>query len=96
MGVLVFMEEVFGIWKSWNPSAVFEFRVPADVIDVGMRAHNEVDAFWRHPHCNHFIKEGAVFHVPCISIWSMFMVTNAGIDNDRVLWCFDDVAVEAH
>ena len=66
--------------ERWDPAAVFKPGVPADMIHMQVRAHNEINRFRRHPHPGQFIEKGSVFHVPCRGIGTVLVVTDAGFD----------------
>src|SRR5262245_56429256 len=43
MRQLAVSEHVARVWKGRHPTAVLELRVPADMVDMQVRAHNEID-----------------------------------------------------
>ena len=49
MFVFLFAEQITRIGKGWYPLAIDQMGIPADMIDVQMRAQDEVDVLALHP-----------------------------------------------
>src|SRR5580698_4450950 len=93
---LAVSHDVFGLGKSGDPAAIFEASVPADVIAVQMGAHHVVDVVHRETGGSKtFLEAVAVHQVPDRTHRPVFVITDAGIDQDVVARCLDHKALDA-
>jgi hypothetical protein len=80
--------DVAVIRKGRHRAAVVEPRVPTDVVPVEMGAQHIIDSL------GEVGKIMAAQPMELRPLWSLFVVAEAGIDQDRVLRSLDDEAVE--
>jgi hypothetical protein len=87
-----FGKDVAGIGESWHPAAVFQPGVPADVIDVKMRAQNEMDVVDGQPGGGQASHERVVLLLmPQRARRTVLVVADAAIDQDVVLAGLHDI-----
>ena len=96
MGVFGFMKQVLGVGKRGDPPAILQLCVPAHVVHMQMRAHDEVDRFWRDAHASHIFEEGSILHMPWHGVRAMLVIADASVNKDGMSSRLDDVAVQAH
>src|SRR3990167_32452 len=82
--VLALGEEIARVGEGRHPAAVDELGVPADMIDMQMRAHHEVDRFGRAAAGAPPVHERRVELVPG-RVVALLVVAEASVDQDRVL-----------
>src|SRR5580704_9613396 len=79
-------EDVARLGKGWNPAAAFEPRIPADVIDMQMRAHHEIDVLDRKARGLQRAHIGVVgLPIPFRTLRPRLVVADATVDQDRVV-----------
>ena len=76
---------VLGVGKGRHPLAVLQPRVPADMVDVQMGAHHEVDLLGLDARLAQTLEILGVQHVEARHARPRLVVAAAGIDQDRVL-----------
>ena len=86
-------EQVLRVGEGRHPAAVLELGVPADVIDMQMRAHHEVDRFGLAAAGVQALEERRVELVPA-RIVPVLVIAEAGVDQDRVPAGLDDPGMD--
>jgi hypothetical protein len=81
--VLTLAEQVLGVGKRRHPAAVLELGVPADMVDMQVRAHHEIDGLGRAAAGAQPVEERRVELVPA-GIVPLLVVAEAGVDQDGV------------
>src|SRR4249920_3368289 len=80
-------EYVARLREGRHPPAVLEPRVPADMVDMQMRAHDEIDFADADTGARQApLKAIGIHHVPERAGGSWLVIANTGIDQDVVLW----------
>ena len=82
--------------KSRQPFPVDQHRVPADMIDMEVRAQHRVDRLARIAGGGEVGEERALQIVPRRDATALLVVAEAGIDDDSALRRFDDQRMDAH
>jgi hypothetical protein len=96
VGQLAVGHDVAGLGKGRHPTAVFQARVPADVIGVQMRAHDVIDVVYAEADgAKPLLETIAVEHVPERPRRPLFVIADAGVDQDIVVRRLDDEALNA-
>ena len=94
--VLALGEHIAGVGEGRHPSSVFQPRIPADVVDMQVRAHHEVDVCDREARSRERAHIAVVrVHVPLRTIRPRLVVTDATIDQHSMMWRLHDVGLEA-
>ena len=89
-------EQVLGLREGRHPAAVVEPGVPADMIDVQVRAHDVVDVVHAEPGGGEVLLVAvARHHVPDRPGRTRLVVADAGVDQDVVMRRAHDVALDA-
>src|SRR5262245_57965338 len=57
-------EDVSRVRKCGNPTTIPKLRIPAHVIVMQVRAHDEIDLVWPRSRCGEPLKKRRVEHVP--------------------------------
>ena len=96
MGVFGFVKQVLGVGKRGDPPPILQLCVPAHMVHMQMRAHDEVDRFRRDAHASHIFEEGTILHMPWHGVRAMLVIADASVDQDSMPSRLDDVAVQAH
>ena len=76
-------EEVARARERRHPSAVLEPRVPPDVVDMEMRADDEVDRFGREARRRQIVEERRAHHVKGRAASAILVVAHARVDEGR-------------
>src|SRR5713226_9477795 len=84
MVVFALGHDVFGVGEGGDPAAVDQPRVPADMVPVQMRAHDEVDLFRLYPEPAEVVDERALHAVELRPRRAFLVVADARIDEDRM------------
>ncbi len=93
---LVSPEHVACVRERRHPAAVVQPRVPADMIDMQMRAHDIVDVAKRKSRCGKRARVNVVgLHVPFRTQRPRLVVADAAVDQDGVVRRLHDVGLEA-
>ena len=96
VGKLAFGEDVARLGEGRHPAAVLEPRVPADVVGVQMRAHDEVDVGDAKPRRGQVLLEAVgLHHVPERPRGPRLVIAHAGVDEDVVMRGAHQVALDA-
>ena len=95
MVVVGLAEDVLRIRECRHPAAVVQFRIPADVIDVQMRAHHHVDVFGLCAGRREPFDVGRVEIVPERPMLARFVIADAGVDQDFPAADLDQPRVDA-
>ncbi len=89
-------EDVARLGKGRNPAAAFEPRIPADVIDMQMRAHHEIDVLDRKARGLQRAHIGVVgLLIPFRTLRPRLVVADATVDQDRVVRGTNDIGLKA-
>ena len=80
--VIGLAEDVFRIGKCRHPAAIVEPRIPADMIDMQVRAQHHVDLFRLHAGRGEPLQIGRVEIVPERAVLAGFVIADAGVDQD--------------
>ena len=89
-------EDVARLGERRHPAAVLESRVPADVVGVQMRAHDEIDVAEAQAGGRQVLLEAiGLHHVPEGTRRPRLVVADAGIDQDVVVRRLHQVALDA-
>ena len=89
---LLTREQIASTGKRRQPAAVDPASIPADVVDMQMRAQHCIDGFWRKAGASQVLQERAVQMIPCRDL-TLFVIAHAGIDDDTLIHRFDDEAM---
>ena len=96
VGKLAIGEDVACLGEGRHPAAVVEPRVPADVVGVQMRAHDEIDVADAQARGRQVLLEAIGFHhVPERPRRPRLVVADAGVDQDVVVRRLHQVALDA-
>ena len=82
MVVVGLAEHIARVRKRRHPAAVVEPRVPADMVDMQMRAHHHVDLLRPHAGRGEALEIGRVELVPDRPLRARLVVADAGVDQD--------------
>ena len=96
IGIFLFGKQIARIRKSRHPNAIFKPRIPADMIDMQMRAHHIIDLFNRNAGLGerrHIMVVG--FLVPAWTVGTVFVIAQTAIHQNRVMRGFDHIGLEA-
>ena len=89
-------EYVARIRKGRHPAAIFQPRIPADVIDMQMRAHHEIDVADGKSRRGEAAQKGVVgLHIPVRPLRPRLVVADAAVDQDGVMRRLHDIGLEA-
>jgi len=89
-------EDVARLREGRDPATVLQPRVPADVIDMQMRAHHEVDVIDREPRGVESTQIRVVgLHVPFRPIGARLVVADAAVDQNGMVRRLHHVGLEA-
>ncbi len=89
-------EDVARLGEGRHPAAVLEPRVPADVVDVQVRAHDEIDVVDADAGGRQALLEAVgLHHVPERARRARLVVADAGVDQDVVVRRLHQVALDA-
>jgi hypothetical protein len=77
-------KNIFRIREGRHPAAVFEFRIPADMVDMHMSAQHEVDIFRCHARCAEIIHPRENLIVEHIAV-ARLVIADTGIDQNGVV-----------
>ena len=92
---LAFRENVAGIGKSRHPASVVEPGVPADMIDMQVGTHHEIDILQAQARRIQRAHVGVVgLHVPLVAAGARLVVADAGIHQDGVMRRAHDIGLE--
>ena len=95
-GELAIGEHILRLREGRHPAAVLEPRVPADMVDVQVRAHHVVDVVDAEAGGREVLLEAvALHHVPERPRRPRLVVADAGVDQDVVVRRLDHVALDA-
>src|SRR5262245_36872077 len=78
-------EDVSRVWKYGNPAAIPKLRVPANMIVMQVRAHDQVDLVWSRSRCGEPLKKRRVEHIPERARRPRFVVAAARVDQDLLV-----------
>ena len=96
MGQFAFGEHIACLREGRYPTAIFEPRVPADMVGMQMRAHDEIDVIDREPARREVaVVAIGIHHVPEAAPRPRLVIADAGIDHDGVMRGLHDVALDA-
>ena len=86
-------EDIFCIRECRYPAAIHQPRIPANMIDMQMCAHHEIDLFGLHPGSGKVCQIRVVHLVPHRPRRAFLVIPDTGIHQDRVARCFDNVGL---
>lgn len=89
------LENIAGVAKRRYPPSVDQLGVPADVVGMKMRAHDEVDLVGVSARSGKAFQPGLIAHVKARVGGSCFVIANARVDEDLVVRRGDQPAVNA-
>ena len=94
--VFGFAEDIACVGKGRHPTAADQPCIPADVVDMQMRAQHGIDRLGRVAGRGHVREIGIVEVVPGRHRAARFVVADAGIDDDAPRRGFDHEGMHAH
>src|SRR5262245_13954166 len=89
VGVLALGEQVLGVGERRHPAAVDQLGVPADMVDMQMRAHHEIDRFGRTTAGAQALEKRCVEIAPA-GVGALLVVAETSVDQDGVPGRLDD------
>ena len=93
---LAIRKNIFRLRERGHPASVFQFRVPADMIDVQMGAHHVIDLIDRHARRGQISLELIrIHHVPKRPRRAGLMVADTAVDQDVMMRGLDQIALDA-
>src|SRR6185312_13055279 len=94
--ILASAEHVARPGKRRHPFAADEFGVPADMVDMQMRAQHDVDGIRRKARGGELFQERIVAVVPGRHVAALLVVAEPGVDHDTMLRRLHDQGVDRH
>ena len=86
MGIFVLCEKIARLREARHPAAIFKPRIPADMIHVQMRTHNEINIANAKPKRGQVAHIGFALHlVPEGMRRAVLVIADAGINQDIVM-----------
>src|SRR5690348_16761135 len=83
-------------WKGRDPALIHQHRVPADVIDMEMRAQHRVDRLARESRRREILEKPALHAVPRRHGAVLLVVADAGVDDEATTRRLHHERMHAH
>jgi hypothetical protein len=88
-------KQVLRIGESGHPAAVNQHGIPADVIDMQVRAQHDVNAFALKTGRREVFKERTLQHIPSRVAAARLVVADTGVDDNALVLRLDDEGLDA-
>ena len=88
--------QVPSIGKGRHPFSVDKHRVPADMVDMQVGTHHDVDTLARKAGFGHVLQKRALQTVPSWNMAALLVVSETGIDNNPMRRRLYDEGMNAH